>query len=70
MHRDWAKALAVLSQIGFTIAACILIGVFGGRFLDSLFGTSPWIMIAGSTLGLLAAFKSILDLVPKDKEDK
>ena len=66
MHRDWVKALAFLSQIGVTIAACILIGVFGGRFLDNLLGTSPWIMIAGSILGVIAAFKSILDLVPKE----
>ena len=64
-NRDWVKALAFISQIGVTVAACIIIGVFGGMFLDNLFGTSPWILIAGSILGVLAALKSILDLVPK-----
>lgn len=72
MHREWAKALTVLSQIGITIAACLLIGVGGGLLLDRFFGTLPWIMIAGSILGVIAAFRSILELIPKDgdKEDK
>ena len=69
MHRDWAKALALLSQVGVSIAVCLLIGVGGGLFLDRLFGTAPWILIVGSILGMIAAFRSILELIPKDENE-
>jgi len=65
MERDWVKALAFLSQIGITIAACIVVGVFLGIFLDRLFGISPILTIVCSLLGLIAAFKSIFDLASK-----
>jgi len=65
MDRDWVKALAFLSQIGITIAACIVVGVFLGIFLDRFFGTSPVLTIICSLLGLVAAFKSIFDLAKK-----
>ena len=66
MDKDWVRALAVLSQIGITIAACIVVGVLLGIFLDRLFGTSPILTIICSILGLLAAFKSIFDLASKE----
>jgi len=65
MDRDWVKALAFLSQIGITIAACIVVGVFLGIFLDRIFGISPILTIVCSLLGLIAAFKSIFDLASK-----
>ena len=65
MDRDWVKALAFLSQIGITIAACIVVGVFLGVFLDRIFGISPILTIVCSLLGLVAAIKSIFDLASK-----
>ena len=56
------RGLMFVSQIGITIAACILIGVFLGKFLDSYFGTSPWLLLIFSLLGAGAAFKSLFDL--------
>jgi len=66
MDRDWVRALAFLSQIGVTVAACIIVGVFLGRFLDNLFGTSPILIIICSLLGVGAAFKAIFDLASKE----
>jgi ATP synthase protein I len=62
---DLAKALAFFSQIAITIIACVAIGVFSGMWLDSLFGTSPWLLLVFSFLGMGAAFKSIIDLGSK-----
>ncbi|NLV86096.1 MAG: AtpZ/AtpI family protein [Clostridiales bacterium] len=47
------------------MAACVLIGVFLGRFLDNLLGTSPWLLLLFSLLGAGAAFKTLLDLGQK-----
>jgi len=55
-------ALTCISQIGFTIAASILTGVLIGKFLDHLLGTSPWMLLIFSILGVGAAIKSLFDL--------
>ena len=65
-RKEIMRAFSYLSQIGVTIAACILIGVLFGKFLDKFFGTSPWLLLAFSLLGALAAFKTILDMTNRD----
>jgi ATP synthase protein I len=59
---DLAAALRFFSQIAVTIIACLAIGVFLGIWLDGLFGTSPWLLLAFSFLGAGAAFKLIIEL--------
>ena len=59
---DLMKAIAYFGRVAFTIAACIIICVLIGNFLDRLFGTSPWLLLLFSLIGLVAAFKSIFDL--------
>ncbi|MCL2741750.1 MAG: AtpZ/AtpI family protein [Oscillospiraceae bacterium] len=53
------NAVAFFSQVGLTIIVCILAGVLAGRFLDEKLGTSPWILLLCSLLGLGAAFRAI-----------
>ena len=60
---EFLAALSSLSQLGILIASCVIIGVMAGRFLDNLFGTSPWLLLLLSLLGMAAAFKSIFDFV-------
>jgi ATP synthase protein I len=62
---EFARALALLSQIAITIIACIAIGIFAGWYLDHLLGTSPWLILIFTFLGIGAAFKSILDFAKK-----
>jgi len=62
---DFIRALALLSQIGITIIVCISIGIFLGWFLDRLLGTSPWLLLVFSLLGIAAAFKSIFEFAKK-----
>jgi ATP synthase protein I len=63
--KEFLRALSFFSQIGITMAACVLIGVLLGRFLDSLMGTSPWLLLLFSLLGAGAAFKALFDLANK-----
>ena len=64
-YRELVKGLALVSQVGVTFVACIAIGFFGGRWLDGLLGTSPWLMLIGLLLGIASAFKAVFDLFPK-----
>jgi len=55
-------ALSFSSQVGITMAACVIIGVFLGRFLDDLFHTAPWFLLVFSLLGAAASFKTLFNL--------
>jgi F0F1-type ATP synthase assembly protein I len=57
------KAVALASTISFQIAVPILLGVFGGRYLDERFGTQPWFLIAGLFLGLAAGVTGMIRTV-------
>ena len=59
------RNLYMVSQMGVTIAACLIIGVLLGRFLDNTLGTSPFLLIIFSLLGAGAGFKSIFELAKR-----
>lgn len=66
-NKQTYRALAYFSQIGVTIGASVLVGVLLGRFLDRLLGTSPWLLLVFSLLGVGAAIRSLFRM--KDEED-
>jgi len=55
----------MLLQIGVTIIACLAVGIFLGWLLDRFFGTTPWLLMVCTLLGIGAAFKSIFDFAKK-----
>ena len=65
MGKEFMRAFAVLTQIGITIIACIGLGIFLGWLLDRLLGTSPWLILVFTFLGIAAAFKSIFDFAKR-----
>jgi ATP synthase protein I len=54
------KAMALMSAIVSQLVGATLIGIFGGRWLDSLWGTEPIFLIIGLLLGLSAGTYSML----------
>jgi F0F1-type ATP synthase assembly protein I len=42
--------------LGFELVVPIVIGAFGGRWLDERLGTTPWLVVVGSLLGIGAGF--------------
>jgi ATP synthase protein I len=64
-HNQLLHALSFFSQVGITMAACVLIGVFLGKFLDGLLGTAPWLLLIFSLLGAAASFKALFDLAKR-----
>lgn len=61
----FVRAFSLLTQIGITIVACIGVGIFLGWVLDNWLGTSPWLMLVCTVLGIAAAFKSIFEFAKK-----
>ena len=62
---DISYAISFMAQLGFTMAGCIVIGVLLGRWLDGLLGTSPWMVLVCSLLGVVAAFMSIYKIASR-----
>jgi len=57
--RSQWDALCEAASLGLMFPVAIGIGFFGGRWLDRLFHTSPWIAITGTALGVAAAFVNL-----------
>ena len=59
------SSIALYSQLGFSMSACVVLGIFGGIYLDRWLGTSPLCLFAGCLIGTGASFKALYDLVVK-----
>jgi len=66
-QNEFAVALSFFLQVSVSIIACIAVGMFLGWLLDRWLGTSPWLLMVFSFLGVGAAFKSIFDFAKKVK---
>jgi F0F1-type ATP synthase assembly protein I len=54
-----ARIAGIALVMPFLMLAGPLVGLFGGRWLDSLFGTKPWIEMIGLVLGLIAGGQQV-----------
>jgi len=57
--------MAVTTMIGAEMAITVTLGFYGGSFLDSYFGTDPWLMVAGILLGVAAGIWGIINIVKR-----
>lgn len=53
------NAVVVAGSLGMTLFVCICTGVFLGKWLDEVLGTSPWGLIFCSLLGAVSGFWSL-----------
>ncbi len=51
-NENWAQH----AQIGLELAGGVLLGFFGGYWLDKKLGTLPWLTLAGAVAGLAGGF--------------
>ena len=48
------------AQIGLQLAAAVLLGFWGGWWLDGKLGTAPWLMLGGAAGGMALGFYLVL----------
>jgi len=53
---DWLRKAGVASSIPLVLVVSIAIGWALGSWLDRKFGTSPWLMLVFTLLGVAAGF--------------
>lgn len=56
------------AQIGLQLAGAVLLGFWGGWWLDKKLGTAPWLMLGGAAGGLAAGFYVVARELFKDGE--
>ncbi len=57
---DALRSAGPLLGAGIQLAAAVAIMFFAGRGADDLLGTAPWLMIAGTFIGLAAGLYSFI----------
>ncbi|GEM_PF-278945 len=60
-QKNWVKGLAEALNMGTTIVAAVALGYFGGRWLDRLLDTDPWLTVVGFLLGVVTGIKVMWD---------
>lgn len=60
---------ALASTIGIVLVACITIGYLFGSWLDTKFGTSPWLMLVFTLMGIAAGFMEMLRILRMISEE-
>ena len=60
---DWWVVGLRLMGLGWYVAACIILGVLGGLWLDNLVGITPLFTLLGTVLGSVLAFWGLYKMV-------
>ncbi len=71
MDKSTLRALAIMSQLGLSIAVPLGLGILLGVWLDSQFHTNPWLTLVGIALGMVVAVVTMAQLLrfQRDPED-
>ena len=57
--REHWRMLAMASSMGISVVLATVLGLALGYWLDSLFGTAPWLLLICLGLGIVAGFRNI-----------
>lgn len=69
--REVVKSLLSYSSLGIEMGLCVAIGIGMGYYLDKYFETPPYLTIIFMIFGIIAAMKTIYQLMKKlEKENE
>jgi len=73
-NRPWIENLTIIMQLGLTMVGCILFCFYIGFKLDGWLGTKgvfvTIFIILGVVGGAVTAYRQIMDVTAKDKQNK
>ena len=59
------RAFALITYMGVSVVICVGLGIFIGWLLDRWLGTTPWLLMVFSVLGIFAAIKAMYDMAKR-----
>jgi ATP synthase protein I len=57
------RAFALVSLIGIDLAVSVLLGFWGGRYIDQMLGSEPAFLIIGILAGLAAGIYGVMRII-------
>jgi ATP synthase protein I len=67
--RKLLRMIGVLSTVGITMVLATVIGLFVGHWLDTKFGTSPWLTALFLLLGIIAGFRNLFVYAKRSQKE-
>lgn len=64
------RSLALVTQLGLSMALPVIFGVIVGKYLDERLGTGHILLIVFSIIGVLASFRNLYHLAYKSTKRK
>jgi len=58
VKQDW-KGVGSYGTVGLEVALSVVVGLFGGSWLDKKLGTAPWLTLLGVVYGVAAAARAL-----------
>jgi F0F1-type ATP synthase assembly protein I len=58
VKQDW-KAVGSYGTVGIEVVLSVVVGLFGGSWLDRKLGTGPWLTVVGVVYGIAAAARAL-----------
>jgi F0F1-type ATP synthase assembly protein I len=58
VHKTW-KGIGSYSTVGLELVLSILVGLFGGRWIDRKLATGGWLTVVGLAFGVAAGVRSV-----------
>ena len=58
MKQDW-NGIGRYGTVGLELVLSVLLGLFGGQFLDKRFHTTPWLTLIGLSYGIAAGVRGL-----------
>ncbi len=58
MKQEW-KGVGRYGTVGLELVLSVIVGLFGGQFLDRRFHTAPWLMLIGLGYGIAAGVRGL-----------
>ncbi|HEX4823425.1 MAG TPA: AtpZ/AtpI family protein [Candidatus Polarisedimenticolaceae bacterium] len=59
MRRPEGPSPLEFAGLGFELVVPLMVGLFGGQWLDRRFGTTPWLVLTGALLGAAAGMLNL-----------
>ena len=63
--KEIGRAFALITYMGVSVVICVGLGIFVGWLLDRWLGTSPWLLLVFTLLGIFAAIKAMHDMAKR-----
>jgi ATP synthase protein I len=68
VHQNW-KGIGRHSTVGLEFALSVILGLFGGRWLDQELGTDGWLTFIGLGFGIAAGYRSVWRALDRANRD-